>query len=188
MKPIFLTANGLNHQEVVNAFSTMISHYLNMNKAIIITTADKEYKEKNYHAENTYKLLFSMGFKAVDFIDIEFDDPQKLRQYDLIYINGGNPFYLLHHLRNSKTNTILTELRDKSIIVGHSAGAAVLGTSIKHAMMLHPEWNDINIEDFTGLKLIDKVILPHSNRYQELDERVKDLNPILLEDNNYMIF
>ncbi|MFJ7754781.1 hypothetical protein ACQKGI_01210 [Peribacillus muralis] len=40
-----------------------------------------------------------MGFKQVDFMDIEFDFPEGLEQYNVIYMNGGNPFHLLYHMK-----------------------------------------------------------------------------------------
>ncbi len=40
-----------------------------------------------------------MNFGKVDFIDVEFDGNDCLKNYDTIYINGGNPFYLFRHLK-----------------------------------------------------------------------------------------
>ncbi|MNP40212.1 putative peptidase [compost metagenome] len=94
----------------------------------------------------------------------------------------------MNQLRITGTDKLLLELRDSRYIIGHSAGAAVLGTSIKHAMILHPEWNDLNLVDLSGLSMIDSIILPHSNRYNEIDHRVIEMNPIYLEDNKYLLF
>lgn len=188
MKPLFLTANGLYNQEVHSAFNNMIGQDVSNLYACIITTADKDYKDKNYHAVNTQNILGDMGIKIIEFIDIEFEDPKKLERYDLIYINGGNPFYLLNQLRITETDKLLSELRYSRYIIGQSAGAAVLGTSIDHAMILHPEWNDLDLTDLTGLSMINRIILPHSNRYNDLDHRVIEMNPIYLEDNKYIVF
>lgn len=188
MKPLFITANGLYHQEVHNAFKDMLGQDVSHLRACIITTADKDYKNKNHHAVNTQKILIDMGVTIVDLVDIEFEDPQKLAKYDLIYINGGNPFYLLNQFRITETDKLLSNLRGSSYIVGHSAGAAVLGTTIEHAMILHPEWNELSLTELSGLNMIDGVILPHSNRYSKFDPRVMDMNPILLEDDKYILF
>jgi dipeptidase E len=188
MKPLFLTANGLYHQEVHSAFNNMVGQDVSNLVACVITTADKDYKDKNYHAVNTQKILGDIGIRIVEFIDIEFEDPKKLESYDLIYINGGNPFYLLNQLKLTETDKLLLELRKSRYIIGHSAGAAVLGNSIEHAMILHPEWNDLNLIDLSGLGMIDSSILPHSNRYNEIDHRVIEMNPIYLEDNKYLLF
>jgi len=187
MKPLFVTANGLYNQDVYRTFKHLIGKDISNLEACIITTADKIYKEKNVHAVRTKKILGDMGIGNVDFIDIEFEDAKKLERYDLIYINGGNPFYLLHQLRMTETDQLLTELRESRYITGHSAGAAILGTSIEHAMILHPEWNDMNLDDLSGLSWINGMILPHSNRYSDLDRRVVEMNPILLADNEYLL-
>ena len=64
-----------------------------------------------------------MGFGNVEFIDIEFEDPDKLQDYDIIFLNGGYPFYLLHHLKNTGAHVILKKLIDDGkIIVGLSCG------------------------------------------------------------------
>lgn len=188
IKPLFLSANGLHNREVHSAFSNMIGQNVSNLYACIITTADKEYKNKNYHAVNTLKILGDMGIRSIEFIDIEFEDPKKLEKFDLIYINGGNPFYLLNQLRITETDKLLSELRYSRFIIGQSAGAAVLGTSIEHALILHPEWNDLKLTDLSGLSMIDHIILPHSNRYNDLDHRVTEMNPIYLEDNKYIVF
>lgn len=186
-KPVFLTANGLYHQEVQSAFINMVDSNTPNMTACIITTADKEYKDKNYHAINLSNILGEMKY-TVDFIDVEFDDPKSLHNYDIIYINGGNPFYLLYHIKKSGTASLLRELQQSKYIVGQSAGAAVLGSSILHAQILHPEWNELNIQDFCGVGIVNEVILPHSNRYTEIDENVHILKPLMLEDNQYKIF
>ena len=185
-KPVFLTANGLYNQEVLSAFVNMVGSNTPNMTACIITTADKEYKDKNYHAINLSNILGEMNY-TVDFIDVEFENPNSLYNYDIIYINGGNPFYLLYHIRNSGSDRILRELQQSKFIVGQSAGAAVLGRSLEHAQILHPEWNELNLIDLCGLGIVNEVVLPHSNRYIKIDEKVHNLKPIMLEDNQYKI-
>lgn len=186
-KPVFLTANGLYKQEILSAFLNMIDSSTSHRTICIVTTADKEYKSKNYHAVNLYNTFTEMKY-SVDFIDLEFDCPYLLYNYDTIYINGGNPFYLLYHIKNSGSDQLLRELQYSKFIAGQSAGAAVLGRSLEHAQILHPEWNDLNLADLSGIGIVDEVILPHSNRYTEVPESIHTLKPIMIEDNQYKIF
>lgn len=110
----------------------------------------------------------------VDFLDVEFEDAERLTEYKVIYLNGGNPFYLMYHLRSSKADKIICKLRDRGhLIVGQSAGAAVLGQSLEHAYLLHPNWNEIQLEYLTLVGLVNGSVLPHSNRYIEQEGILK---------------
>jgi dipeptidase E len=54
--------------------------------------------------------LLGYGFRKVDFNDIEFDKPELLEKYNVIYINGGNPFNLLYHMKKSGADLILKDI------------------------------------------------------------------------------
>lgn len=45
--------------------------------------------------------LLGYEFKKVDFNDIEFDKPELLEKYNVIYFNRGNPFYLQYNMKKS---------------------------------------------------------------------------------------
>ncbi|MEK3796093.1 Type 1 glutamine amidotransferase-like domain-containing protein [Paenibacillus sp. FSL R7-0204] len=192
MMPILLNSNGLYHTSGVALFNEIIHTQKIEKKACIITTADKDYKEKNYHAVRTKSLLESLGVQ-VDYLDVEFEDANRITEYKVIYLNGGNPFYLLYHLRSSKADEIIYKLRDRGhLIVGQSAGAAVLGQSLEHAYVLHPDWNEIQLEDLTGIGIVSGCVLPHSNRYREQEDILKkyDDKPyklIRIEDGNCLV-
>jgi dipeptidase E len=174
--PIFLTSMGLYDLEVLDQFLGVIEEN-NINKEIcIITTACRDLKHRHHHEVKTREILISVGFSKVDYIDIEFDDPEKLKAYPIICIFGGNPFILLDQIKKTKTDHLLIELRAVGhFIVGHSSGAAILGKTIIHANLLHPEWNDINLREFEAIGLLEDLILPHSNRYSEMQQKLQDI-------------
>ena len=43
------------------------------------------------------------------------------------------------------------------------------------------------MKDFTGLKIIDSLIIPHSNRKEEFIKKIKDKNIITLYDGDGII-
>jgi peptidase E len=189
--PILLNSNGLYHLEVTALFNEIIQTLQIDKKACIIPTADKEYKEQNYHAIRTMNLLKDSGFQ-VDFMDVEFEDAERLTEYPVIYLNGGNPFYLMYHLRRSKADNIIRKLSERGhFIVGQSAGAAVLGQSLEHASLLHPDWNEIQLKDLTGVGIVSGSVLPHSNRYLEQEgikyEKERAYNLIRIEDGKCLV-
>ena len=82
---------------------------------------------------------------------------------------GGNTFYLLNKIRESKFDLKLKEAINNGIIyVGSSAGSIILGNTIELALPF--DKNDVNVTDYTGLKLIDGIVVPHANRKQEFIE------------------
>ena len=98
-----------------------------MNVAIV-PTASAEWKANNRGAVDVYQYFSTLGFKKIDFVDIEFQSPRILADFDLIFFSGGNPFYLLWHLQHTDTQTILRELyQSGTYMAGSSAGAMILG-------------------------------------------------------------
>jgi dipeptidase E len=138
----------------------------------IITTASAEWKEKNKHAILAKQVLESMDFKQVDFFDIEFENPNKLKEFDVIYINGGNPFYLLYHLKKSGADKVMTRLASNGVIIlGISAGGVVLGPNIRIVNYFDKKLNIIKLKDLRGLNLTKIIIYPHYTK--NLEDKIK---------------
>lgn len=146
--------------------------------AVIVTTASREHKERSKHAVATRINFLSLGLEQVDFVDVEFEDASPLFRYDVVYIVGGHPFYLMHHLRLSGADAVLREInaRGQALIIGSSAGAVVLGPDLRIVEAFDPELAT-GYEDFTGIGLVPFTILPHTNRWRErlpdFDERIQ---------------
>ncbi|MDF1998481.1 Type 1 glutamine amidotransferase-like domain-containing protein [Peribacillus frigoritolerans] len=133
-------------------------------QATIITTASHK-KQNNRFAMKAQEDLFGFGFKKVDFNDIEFDKPELLEKYNVIYINGGNPFYLLYHMKKSGADLILKDIaKQNTVIVGVSAGAIILRPNIEVVNYFTPRINTVDMQDLTALGLINKAIFPHYDR------------------------
>ena len=161
MAKILLTSTGFFHQKVRAQFNKLIT---NKKSAVIITTASPK-KELNQIKMPIRIDLEGMGFERVTFLDVENESIDSLRDADVIYISGGNPFVLLHHLRESGADRLLQKkVNEDCIIVGVSAGAVVLGSSIRIVEWFSPALNTIDLKDFTGIQLFDFSLLPHADR------------------------
>jgi dipeptidase E len=164
MAKILLTSNGFYTNQIITSFLNFTDGERSHLKSVIITTASEQ-KERNKYAIKAKNDFHEMGFKIADFIDIEYEDPSRLTQYDVIYISGGNPYYLLFHLKKSGADRILSHLAERNIIiVGVSAGALSLGPNINVVNYFTPRMNHIGLKDFTALGLTDKLIFPHYDR------------------------
>ncbi|MCK1985715.1 MULTISPECIES: Type 1 glutamine amidotransferase-like domain-containing protein [Peribacillus] len=164
MTKILLTSNGFFTDLIKQQFLQLIDGDLSNLKATIITTASHK-KQKNRFAMKAKEDLLGYGFKKVDFNDIEFDKPELLEKYNVIYINGGNPFYLLYHMKKSGADLILKDIaKQNTVIVGVSAGAITLGPNIEVVNYFTPQINIVDLQDFTALGLTDIAIFPHYDR------------------------
>lgn len=164
--PLFLTSRGLESEKIENAFKQLLPQKKN-NKVYLITTASQEYKELNRNTQTLASKLNELNL-ASEFIDVEFEDSSVLRNADIIILCGGNPYYLLFHLKKSGADIILREKsRDGCLIFGISAGALVLQSDIEIIDIITPQMNTINLTDKRGLKLINKIVIPHYDRFVE---------------------
>lgn len=162
MKRLLLTAYGLCTDEIKVAFYKLLPKDIANFKIIIVTTSQPKLKEKHPQMISVKNTFCEMGFENVDFIDIEFENPHKLENYDIIFLNGGYPFYLLHHLKKTGADVILKKLIDKGkIIVGLSCGSYVLGKDNTLCNYLYPEDNIFQTTDMSTLNAVDLRIWPH---------------------------
>lgn len=179
MKKIILSSHGFQkNAKLKERLLVLLSQPAEQLSAVIVTTASAEWKEKNKHAVLAKEALESMRFKRVDFLDIEFEDPKNLKEFDVIYINGGNPFYLLYHLKKSGADQTLKECVEQSIIIGVSGGGVVFGPNIKVVDYFDAKLNTVELNDLTGLGLVDAIIYPH---YQDdVEEKIRQFE---IEEN-----
>lgn len=89
---------------------------------------------------------------------------QALKEYDVIYAQGGNNFNLRQAMAISGFDQIAKEIFNESVVyVGESAGAIVVGPSLRafdHMDSLAEVKGDVI---WDGLGLIDKVVIPHAD-------------------------
>ena len=164
--PMLLTSSGLQANAVQDAFLRILPHQPLALRAVIVTTASVHWKERNMHAARTSDYLSALGFACCDFLDLETEPAERLRGYDVVYLNGGNPFYLLYYLRHSGADSILRDMSgEELLLVGTSAGAVVLGPSLAVVEWFDRDMDTYGVMDYRGLGLIDFVVMPHLNRW-----------------------
>ena len=178
---IILTSNGLSSDGLINEIRKFVSPSM---RAVIITTASVGYKEKDWHIPRLTSELDRIGLPT-DYLDIEFESLKLLEKYDLVEINGGNPFFLLQQLRLQRAKEVLSKFAEKKILIGISAGSIVLQKNIKLIAQYSPEMNDaVHLEDLNGLDLTDYEILPHYHRFSSKFEKFEEKARAYEKDNN----
>ncbi len=158
---IVLCSNGLSSQALMEK---MKEHMAGRNTAVIVVTADNEYREKNYHIPRCKEELAQLGLN-VHIMDIDVESPEHLLHNDVIEFIGGNPFYLIDAIRRTRAEGILRTIAKEKILIGWSAAAFVFGPSLALVNEYSPEMNNVGIKDLSGLQLTNAEVLPHYSRF-----------------------
>jgi dipeptidase E len=101
-----------------------------------------------------------------------------VKEFDAIYIGGGNTFRLMKILRETNFVKILKKFSKKKPIYGGSAGAIILGKDIRTAQ----DKNYVKIKNFSGLNLVfNYSIWCHYKRPHDLliKDFVKRISPVI---------
>ncbi len=135
-----------------------------------------QYDETRFYFNKTKPFLEDLGFDAFVYADIdqEFEDHhlEELKKCDAIYLSGGNTFYFLNNLKKRGMIPFLKEFVERGgILIGVSAGAMIMTTSIESAHFL--DLNEIGLDDLNGLGLVDVHFLPHSDKVVDQMEEVR---------------
>ncbi|GAB3647083.1 Type 1 glutamine amidotransferase-like domain-containing protein [Corynebacterium nasicanis] len=86
-----------------------------------------------------------------------------LGEVDAVYVAGGETFDLLHVLRSTGTDEILTRrVRAGLTYVGCSAGSVIAGPDIEPCRLLDSPDIAPDLRDYAGLGLTDLVVIPHA--------------------------
>lgn len=196
MKTLFLTSNA------ATVITDLIQHFdrspKGMRLVFITTAAEGEGGDQSW-LRHDKEALTSVGFEVTDYTitdktedDIRID----LSGYNVIFFSGGNTFYLLEKMQQSKSANFFKEEVDKGVIyIGSSAGSVVAGPSIEVVKNLDPIEKAPNLKGFAGLGIVDFTVLPHwgsqSFKEQYLTSRLEQAYSlehklILLTDNQYV--
>lgn len=97
------------------------------------------------------------------------NESEKIINSDALILTGGNTFQFLSHLKRSGLdNTIVEFSKSDKIIVGFSAGAIILSSTIEIAQLPPCDENLIGLTDLSALNLIEFDIYPH---YDEIEHK-----------------
>lgn len=161
---LILCSNGLSSELLLSSIGNRL---LDCSTAALVVTADNEYKEKNYHVPRCIAELESLNL-SVDIVDLDKQSATVLQNYDVVEFIGGNPYYLLHTIRESNAAETLKNIAVNRVLIGWSAAAFVFSRTLELVNRYSPEMNFLNLTDLDGLALTHIEVLPH---YSKLVER-----------------
>ena len=173
MKNIFLTSCGIINDNIKNEFYKKINKDIKEIKVLYITTAsDGESDTDTTWMDEEFQTILDLGILKENIIEYKIGNKVNLDEFDVMYMLGGNTFYLMDIIRKTNFDKEIKEfINSDKIYVGSSAGSEILGNSIDIA--LGYDENNINMTDFTGLKIVDGLIIPHCNRKEDFINELK---------------
>lgn len=203
---LLLTSNGLSNDSIAHALEELVGKRPEDTKIAFIPTAGIiDRSDKEWLIKDLYRIL-ERGY-YVDIIELPALTPdqihQALREADVIFVGGGNTFYLSYWLQKSGLFELLPELLQTKVYAGISAGSMITGQSLvlsSQALNNPKAFEDKDYDEVgpTGqssaetLKLVSFIFRPHLNsrffstvRIDELKEKVKGLgSPVYALDDD----
>jgi dipeptidase E len=164
MGNLLLTSTGFSHNVAISAF--LLGHVADPGRAkVALLTSAAAAKEADEYAQLARRHFLEMGFKEVDFLDVERQPAERIREREVLYVCGGNTYALLAALRRSGAAEVISSwLRaPTSLYVGVSAGSIVAGSSIASSS----DPNDVGLDDPRGLGLVPFLIVAHMGPRKE---------------------
>ncbi len=191
---LLLTSAGLSNPTITKALEDLLGKSAKRVKlAFIPTAANVEPGDKSWMVDdlNNFK---KAGFE-VDIVDISAVPKEiwlpRLNESDVLFLGGGNTFYLMHWVKQSGLKEELPELLKTRVYAGISAGSCIAGPTIYNSVQnLFGEKYALEIKE--GLGLVPFQFIPHLNspyfdkiREENLQQASKDLNePVYALDDN----
>ncbi|WP_455256305.1 Type 1 glutamine amidotransferase-like domain-containing protein [Porphyromonas sp.] len=122
--------------------------------------------------------LEELGLKVAP-LDVATASSEEIRstlsEGDLIYVSGGNTFYLLQELKRKGADKLIQEeIEGGKPYIGESAGAMILAPSIEYVRLMDETHVASKLASFAALGLISRCPLPHyrSFPFEDVGEEI----------------
>lgn len=159
---------------LVSSFKNVANQLLLLEKELkgktitVISTASRDSKIA-VHIILAKRALKKLGF-TIEMLDIATTSFKKASQIltrnDVIYVAGGNTFFLMQELKKSGTDQIIIdEINRGKLYIGESAGAMILAKSLDYITALDSPKKAPELKNYTGLGMIDFYPLPHYGNF-----------------------
>lgn len=180
MSKLILVSNGLSNLSIINKVKSILRKPIENNKVLFIKTASIPETNQQY-VDWDIDGLRQAGLKNIDIIDtIKNID---ISNYDILYVCGGNTFYLLAKIYEASFDDKIKEfLANDKIYIGSSAGAIILSKTIETALDF--DTNLTNTTSFTALNIIDGVVIPHADEKKDYLKQIANKYKNIITVNN----
>jgi len=167
MKKLLLTSAGFKNPKVGEKFLKLVNKPVSEIKIIFIPTAARTKEELKY-VDESKKELIDLGIPETNIKILNLDKSlayEEVKDFDVIYVCGGNTFYLMHKVRETGFDGVIKQfVKEGKVYVGVSAGSIIAGPNLSIAdkeQLGFGDVKDVGLKDLTGLNLTNIAISPH---------------------------
>lgn len=193
---LFLTSsNSLVSADIAQKIQTQGKKLVFIETAAEIEEGDKQWLQDDRQA------LVDVGFEVTNYTLAGKTQDQVravLTPTDVIYVSGGNTFYLLEQAQKSGSIALIQELvrEQGKTYIGSSAGSLLAAPTIYPAIRLDDADLAPGLQGYESLGLVNFIIFPHwgSPHFKELylnkrldhSYRIDQIPIIILTDTQYV--
>ncbi len=169
------------------------------NKKVLFVNTAGELHDNPEWIDRARDEMRDIGFEMVEYTITDKNEAENQKAVDgvdIVYIAGGNAFYLLQKVQESGFLEIMKDfIKNGGIYIGQSAGSYLAGPTLEPAYKYDQEEWVKKLDNLDGFGLVDFTIMPHFGREDKketyLQERFKniygtDYKIILLTDSQYI--
>lgn len=163
---LLLTSSGLSKRAIAASLESLVGKLPSDTKVGLIPTAANVEPGNKDWVIHMYLQLWRFGYKWIDIIDptaADVDWRSRLTDVDVVFVGGGNTYYLLDQCRKTGFGDWLRSHIDTKVYVGGSAGSIIATPNIDLAG-IYGDPNDIGIEDTSGFAWIDQELMVHCTK------------------------
>ncbi len=162
MKRLFLSSYFTDVEEHLPEF--MKNEHAGKRVTFIPTAANPE--KVRFYVDSDRKALEKLGL-VIDELDIGAASREAIGdtigRNDIIFVSGGNTFYLLQELRRTGADAhIVDAIREGKPYIGSSAGSIILAPNIEYVKRMDSPKKAPGLSDFASLGVVDFYPLPHA--------------------------
>ncbi len=130
---VLLTSAGLETEEIKECFMEMAGKEMSMVKALFIPTAAVNADAIAVLPKCMNDLLkCGIPNKNIRVYDMHYGmELEELQQYDVVYLCGGDTYYLLERINDTKFNeSLMAYINSNGLVIGVSAGSLIFTNNI----------------------------------------------------------
>ena len=161
MKNMILISSLYESMGIVKKF---LNEKTESKKILFIPTATNVDEYKKY-IHLTQKVFEDFGYEVENFDISVFSEEtvkEKISETKIIFVSGGNTFYLLQELKKKNLISYLRKKIENGLLyIGESAGSVITAPNIGYADIVDDKALATELNDYTGLNLVDFYVVPH---------------------------
>lgn len=196
MQKIFLTSSA---STVIKDLVTHFDKPITGLKVAFIDTASESERGDLAWLDADRDALIEQGFDVFDYSitgKTTTEVVQALQNIDVLFVAGGNTFYLLEQANKCNFKKVVTDLLNAGVTyIGSSAGSLLLCPNIDPIKFLDDPNKARDLQTYDALGLVDFIMLPHwgHERFKERQLKavestyIQNFKVILLTDRQYIL-